>query len=111
MYKLQGKIEFGLPMEDFLLGIQTKYQLDQMKLHGSNIICMDATHSTNQYDFQLITVLVIDDFGEGLPVAWLISNREDQIVLDPFMAAIKDAIGGIKVRVFMSDDAKNVTMP
>lgn len=25
---------------------------------------------------QLITVLVMDDFNEGIPVAWMISNNE-----------------------------------
>ena len=107
VYKPQGRIEFGLPADNFLLGIQTKYQLDQMKKNGSNIICMDATQSTNQYDFQIITVLVIDHFGEGLPVAWLISNREDKLVLNPFIAAIREAIGDVKVRLFVADDANN----
>ena len=37
-----------------------------MKQYGNNVICMDATHGTNMYDFQLITVLVIDSLGEGI---------------------------------------------
>ena len=68
---------------------------------------MDATHKTNQYDFQLISILVIDEFGEGVPAAWLISNREDQLVLSPFLAAIAARAGAIKTTVFMSDDANN----
>ena len=28
---------------------------------------MDATHGTNMYNFYLITVLVVDEYGEGLP--------------------------------------------
>ena len=35
VYKPQGKQAFGLPANDFLLGIQTQYQLDKMKEHGS----------------------------------------------------------------------------
>ena len=27
-------------------------------------VCTDATHGTNMYDFNLITVLVVDEFGE-----------------------------------------------
>ena len=104
MQKPQGRIEFGLPANDFLLGIQTKNQLDQMKIYGSNIICLDAAHSTNQYDIQLITVLVINNFAK---VSWFISNREDKLVLNPFIAAISEAIEDIKVRVFMSDAANN----
>ena len=107
VYKQQGKIEYGLPEKDFILGIQTKYQLDMLKAHGSRIICMDATHSTNQYEFMLTTIMVIDEYGEGCPVAWLISNREDQLVLNPFIAAIKERTGDLNVEVFMSDDANN----
>ena len=45
---------------------------------------MDATHRTNMYNFKLITILVLDDFGECIPVAWAISNREDAIMLVEF---------------------------
>ena len=29
------------------------------------------------YDFKLRSLLVIDDFGEGLPIGWCLSNKED----------------------------------
>ena len=57
------------------------------------------------YDFLLVTLMVKDDFGEGVPVAWLISNREDICSLDPFFAAINARIGNFTVDDFMSDDA------
>ena len=59
------------------------------------------------YDFKLITILVLDDFGEGIPVAWAISNREDAIMLVEFLGAIKYRTGPLKPpRWFMSDDAE-----
>lgn len=33
------------------------------------------------YDFYLVTILILDDYQEGVPVVWLISNREDVAVL------------------------------
>ena len=42
---------------------------------------MDSTHGTNVYDFHLITILVLDDFGEGVPVGWMISKCEDAVVI------------------------------
>ena len=33
--------------------------------------------------------MVIDDFGEGIPVAWLISNHEDGNVISEFFGALK----------------------
>jgi hypothetical protein len=37
---------------------------------GTNIICVDTTYSTNVYDFKLMTIMVVDEYGEGVPVAW-----------------------------------------
>ena len=68
---------------------------------------MDATHGKNLYDFKLITLLVLDDFGEGIPVAWVITNREDATMLVEFLTAIMRTTGVLKSpRWFMSDDAK-----
>ena len=63
--------------EDFIICLQTEFQQDMLSQHGSNVICADATHGTNMYDFLLITILTMDEYGEGIPVGWMISNRED----------------------------------
>ncbi|KAJ8914302.1 hypothetical protein NQ315_011287 [Exocentrus adspersus] len=44
---------------------------------GCNTIAVDSTHGLNQYDFELTTVLVIDEYGEGFPAACMFSNRKD----------------------------------
>ena len=61
---------------------------------------------TNMYDFNLITLLVVDEFGEGIPVAWAISNREDVTLLVQFLSSIKKRTGTINPNWFMSDDAQ-----
>ncbi|KAH1022031.1 hypothetical protein HUJ04_011500 [Dendroctonus ponderosae] len=67
---------------------------------------MDATHGTNPYDFKLITILVLDDFGEGFPVAFLFSNSEDFTVLQLFINAVKNVAGTVRAATFMSEDAE-----
>ena len=52
-----------------------------MQAFGNNIICVDSTHETNMYDFFLITVSIVDEFDEGIPAAWAISNREDGCIV------------------------------
>ena len=76
LYIPQGELENGsnLGSEDFLLCIQTEFQRDVMKQFGNNIICMDATHSITVYDFLLISVLIVDEYCGGVPVAWAMSN-------------------------------------
>ena len=67
---------------------------------------MDATDSTTQYDFQLITIFSIDKHGAGLPVAWAISNREDITLLTEFLKAVHARVGNLQPTYFMSDCAE-----
>lgn len=78
-FKLQGDSSFqgitgSLTCDTFLLSIQTEYQCNALRYFGNKIICMDSTHGTNVYDFLLVSILVVDDHGEGLPVAWAITT-------------------------------------
>ena len=85
-FKPQGeenktRLEMGMDnhsKDDFVLIVQTESQKDMLRKFGSLVLCIDSTHKTNAYDFYLTTLLVIDNFGEGLPVAWMISSREDK---------------------------------
>ena len=60
-----------------------------LKKFGGNVSCMDSTHGTNAYQFLLISIMVLDDYGEGLPVAWAISNKEDTSSLVQYLTAVK----------------------
>ena len=51
--------------ENFLLVLQTEFQSDMLCRHGRKGVCMDATYKINDYDFNLITLMVLDDFQEG----------------------------------------------
>ena len=75
----------ALTDDTFLLGMQTEYQCDAMRYHGTKVICMDSTDGTNVYDFSLVTIIVVDSYGEGLPVAWALTNHEDTAVLVEFL--------------------------
>ena len=71
-------LDSNLDSKDFMIVIQTPLQAHMFQAFGHNrVVCMDATHGTNAYRFHIITLLVVDDFGEGMPVAWCISNRGD----------------------------------
>ena len=107
-FKQQGVIESdsGLERDDFLLAFQTQIQLDMLKAFGNNVVCMDATHGTNMYNFLLVTVLVVDDFGEGIPVAWSIMTRENESMLTYFTKALMKRSGPLSPNVFMTDDAQ-----
>ena len=73
---------------------------------GDNIICVDTTYRTNIYDFNLITVMVLDEYGEGIPVAWAVCNREDMCALVQIFKYLKKRTGLLQPEVFMSNDAE-----
>ena len=60
----------------------------------------------NAYDFNLITAVVIDEFGEGVPVLWAIFNKQDTEVLTLVLNIVKQRSGNINPKWFMSDDAQ-----
>ena len=111
LYKQQGVPQpddcDNLCDKDFVLAIQTPLQADMMKRFcNGRVVCIDGTHGTNGYDFTLITVIVIDEYGEGFPVAWCISNREDQLLLINFFTALKKRVGIVSPAWLMSDLAE-----
>ena len=74
----------------FVLGIQTKEQLEMFKQGAQKIYSIDSTHSTNKYEFPLTTIMVPDEFNRGYPVGWLISNHADEVTLRPFFRRNKE---------------------
>ena len=110
LYKPQGEQNEDcstLMPNDFVLAIQTNLQVEMLqKTRPKKVICIDATHGTNGYDFSLITIIVIDEYSEGYPVAWCISNRTDLSLLLHFFSAVKQRVGMINPRWIMTDDAE-----
>ncbi|KAK3918446.1 Sentrin-specific protease 1 [Frankliniella fusca] len=76
----------------FMFGFQTDRQLDLMKRHCSKIIIVDETHGTNQYKYQLLTVMVLDENRRGWPVAHLITSKSDSYTLKFFFEALNSRL-------------------
>ncbi|KAG0444193.1 hypothetical protein HPB47_014062 [Ixodes persulcatus] len=91
--------------KDFMLGIITPQQQLLLAELGTDRIQIDSTRGTNEYDFQLTTLMVVDEFNAGVPVAYLISNKVDSPTMQKFFEAIESKIGKVHCKVFMSDDA------
>ena len=67
-YKPQGTSHSqfpSLPLESFILIIQTEFQMQLYRKYAHKILCIDSTHCTNAYRFKLISCLVQDEFGTG----------------------------------------------
>ena len=70
-YKPQGADDYktGLKREDFLIVLQTPIQAEIFKKFAEGkVVRVAATHGTNANSFKLVTLLVVDEYGEGFPV-------------------------------------------
>ncbi|XP_054275471.1 uncharacterized protein LOC128994741 [Macrosteles quadrilineatus] len=92
-----------LQENDFLLIFITNAQKAMLQKFGADTICIDGTHGLNTYDFQLFTLLTLDETREGFPSAFMFSNKADISVMKIFFDCIKSTAGVIKPKVFMSD--------
>lgn len=88
----------------FFLLISTEFQKQMLQQFGSRAICIDSTHGTNEYDFHLTTIVVIDEYGNGFPCSYCISENKDSATWSLYFQKLKDVVGPIKTEIFMSDD-------
>uniref|UniRef100_A0A8D9BAW8 MULE transposase domain-containing protein n=2 Tax=Cacopsylla melanoneura TaxID=428564 RepID=A0A8D9BAW8_9HEMI len=82
----------------------TPFQEQMLKKLGGQKVCIDGTHGLNNYDFILHSILCVNEFGNGIPVAFMFSNRKDTSCFELFFKKVKERVGILKPEVFMSDD-------
>ncbi|XP_067138909.1 uncharacterized protein [Centruroides vittatus] len=107
-YKPEGKKceEYcNLVESDFALAIMNDGQALMLDKYGSGAVCIDGTHGLNAFDFELISLIIIDNMQEGFPCAFMFSNRTDEEILQIFFSKIKERVGSLSPNIFMSDMA------
>jgi len=98
-----GRITIG----DFMIVLMNDVQVQMLQQYGHHSLnCLDSTRGSNAFDFQLTTLLIIDDYGEVFPVAYCISSKVDLLAMEVFLEHVRTAIGGfVGGAVLMTDDA------
>lgn len=77
--------------------------LGQIAIKNYNkLICLDSTHRTNSYNYNLFTLVAQNEFGQGIPVAFLISSDGKTETLTKFLTAFKSICP--TVGTFMTDN-------
>lgn len=80
-----------------------KVQREMLLKHGDKCVCMDATHGLNPYQFEMTSIMVLDDIYQGFPCAFIFSNRTDQEMLEICLEKVRNAVGSpIHPKVFFS---------
>ncbi len=100
---------FKLEKEDLVLVFQTEQQRRLLLERGSNLLCIDTTHNTCNYDFLLYSIVVRDGFRKGYCVAHMITNRPQSYgIMKLFYKKLRGGLGDqadkLNPRFLMSDD-------
>lgn len=103
LFKRQGDPHDLIDPNDFCLITMNETQGKMLKTFGNNIIAIDSTRGIHKYDFELTTVMVIDEFGEGFPGACMITNSKDAVLFELFFSSIETSIGKLNPSWFLSD--------
>lgn len=96
--------------KSLLIVLATQFQLKMLHDFGKNHICIDSTHDTAGYSFYLTSIVVVDDYGNGIPAAFCLSSGCSATEWETFFTVVKDKIRStyeldtIKANVFMSDN-------
>ena len=91
----------------FVFGFKTKEKLKMFEKPAHEIVCIDGTYKTNQCKFLLINLVIPDEFNKGYPVAHLICNRKDKLLLIPFFQAIikdRSSNPNLEINAVMTED-------
>ncbi len=88
---------------DFVVVYQTPFQKTLLVKYGHKVVAFDGIHGLNPYNFTVHSLLIVDAENEGFAVAFLVSNRSDQAVMEIFVACIRDNCGVVNAATLMSD--------
>ena len=61
----------------FQLAYSSPFQRRMLKEFGAKLVFMDAVFGTNIYGYPMLTLLVQDDYGNGVPVGFCIAEYEN----------------------------------
>lgn len=97
--------------QKFVLGLQTDTMQANAIQHGhDNVVLMDATFGTKHMKFSLYTALVMDEWGNGMPIFEVLCESTTQADIAEWMLAFQQhmqtAHTAWRPSCFMADDAQ-----
>ena len=95
-YKLQGQLREEVTLEkgDFVVITQTEFQKHLVQKFGGKNMCWDTTYGTTCYDIELNSLLLLNEFEEGVPVIFCL-NTDNFAFMHLFFSKIRDNTSAI----------------
>lgn len=92
-----------LSNKDVMLIVMTAFQETAFKNFKSGIICLDATHCQENYEYQLITLYATDGCA-WCPIIYCVTSVVDAISINYFLCRVKEKLGPIRCATLICDD-------
>lgn len=73
------------------------------KFGHENIVCIDSIRGLKENDLELITLMVVDEFGLGFPCCFMFTNLKDTKMYSIMFSIIKDKAGAIMPKTIMTN--------
>lgn len=70
------------------------------------LLCLDSTHKTTSYGYNLFTIVAQNEFGHGVPIAHLISSNGTEETLIRFLSAFKKICPRVSAIMTDNDNAE-----
>jgi hypothetical protein len=91
-YKPAGHAGEGSEEVPFALVLASPFQVNMLNTFGRKMVHLDGTGGTNKNGFWLASLLVVDEFGNDVPVGSLITSSEAALVHTEFLMKMREAV-------------------
>ncbi|CAM6099313.1 unnamed protein product [Calypogeia fissa] len=84
----------------FIFVFATEWMLKKLATLGhKNAVALDGTFGTNEYGYELHTLLCFDEWQNGIPTCWALTETKSEKDLTTVLGAIKDAVERLRTEV------------
>lgn len=94
-----------LGLDGYFLLLMTKPQIEFMKKFSNRLVCVDRQKGEN---FEVVSLLILDDREECLPCAFLFTNKVTLEVFNVFFTEIKNIVGKVGTKILLSEKFNGV---
>lgn len=94
-----------LGLDGYFLLLMTKPQIEFMKKFSERLVCVDRQKGEN---FEIVSLLILDDKEECLPCAFLFTNKVTLEVFKVFFTEIKNIVGKVETKLVLSEKFNGV---
>lgn len=67
-------------VDDFVICTMSEFQEYMLSLFGIKKICINSMHGLNEYKYELFSIIIVNEYGNGIPCCFFFANRSYSIL-------------------------------